>query len=672
VSSVGILADPADVAPGRPYFERSEAERGWHDRTADFLLRNAAQPLIATVRDPGRALQAIIAHTDRHDSTMRALSNEALCAAARAMRGRLRRDGFTLPLVGECFALIREAADRVLGKRHYKSQLMAGWGLLQGRLVEMATGEGKTFAATLAVCTVGFSGYPVHVITVNDYLADRDAAEMGPLYRFLGLSVGVVIQGMPPEERRQAYAASVTYCTNKELAFDYLRDGIARGARRSRLHLSLGRMHRDMAGDEGLVLRGLYFAIVDEADSVFIDEARTPLILSASTGPADEVETCTRALEIARTLDEDIDYEIDHAERRILLTDAGKDAIARQVRGEPATGPWISARGRDELVTQALVALILFRRDEHYVLGDGKVLIVDEATGRVMPDRSWERGLHQLIEVKEGCTITQRRETIARLTYQRLFRRYLRLSGMTGTAREVAREIRAVYGLTVVRVPLHRPSRRVWDPVAVYPTRHAKWDAVADRVMRLAEQGRPVLVGTRSVGASEEISAMLTRRGVAHALLNAKQDQSEAEIIAAAGQFRAVTVATNMAGRGTDIRLADGIADRGGLYVILTEYHDSRRVDRQLFGRCARQGDPGGCGAIISLEDDIFAVHAPRMVDWVRRFVGAAAWLDCALYGWLRTVAQTSAERRGAELRMLNLRQDRQLERLLAFSGRGE
>jgi preprotein translocase subunit SecA len=206
----------------------------------------------------------------------------------------------------------------------------------------------------------------------------------------------------------------------------------------------------------------------------------------------------------------------------------------------------------------------------------------------------------------------------------------------------------------------------------VYPTRHAKWDAVADRVMRLAEQGRPVLVGTRSVGASEEISAMLTRRGVAHALLNAKQDQSEAEIIAAAGQFRAVTVATNMAGRGTDIRLADGIADRGGLYVILTEYHDSRRVDRQLFGRCARQGDPGGCGAIISLEDDIFAVHAPRMVDWVRRFVGAAAWLDCALYGWLRTVAQTSAERRGAELRMLNLRQDRQLERLLAFSGRGE
>jgi preprotein translocase subunit SecA len=613
------------------------------------------------------------------------------------MRGRLRREGFTTSLVGECFALIREAADRTLGKRHYPSQLMAGWGLLQGKLVEMATGEGKTFAATLPVCIVGLSGYPVHVITVNDYLAGRDAAEMAPLYEFLGLTVGVVIQGMPREERRKAYAAAITYCTNKELAFDYLRDGTVRGHGGSRLHRALGRLRGERRGgirggdprdgdprdgdpgdgdpgdgdpgDGDLVLRGLCFAIVDEADSVFIDEARTPLILSASNGPADEAEHCARALDIASHLVAETDYEIDLADRMIRLTDAGREAVTGLCRDVAASGIWHSVRGREELVTQALVAQILFRRDEHYVVAEGKVLIVDESTGRVMPDRSWERGLHQLIEVKEGCETTERRETLARLTYQRLFRRYLRLAGMTGTGREVAREIRSVYGLDVVRIPLHRPSRRLWDRDLLLPTRDEKWRAVADRVALMVSQGRPVLVGTRSVGASEEISALLTARGITHALLNAKQDGIEAEVVAVAGQPGTVTVATNMAGRGTDIRLAAGVAERGGLYVILTEYHDSRRVDRQLFGRCARQGDPGGCGAIVSLEDEIFTVHAPRVVRWVKRLGCPHAW---PARRWIRLSAQSGAERRSAEIRMLNLKQDRQLDRLLAFSGRGE
>jgi len=674
VSRISILADPAALATGRPYFERSEKEPPWHDRIAHYILSNLMAPVRSAVRDPARDLRPIVAATDRHDAAMRALSDPELHALAAGMRARLRRSGFTTPLVGECFALVREAASRTLGKRHYPSQLMAGLGLLRGKLVEMATGEGKTFAATLAVSVVALSGNPVHVITVNDYLAERDAQEMEPLYRFLGLSVGVVVEGMARDDRRVAYAASITYCTNKELAFDYLRDGIARGRHGSRLHLSLGRLRGESQGgaskgDAGLVLRGLHFAIVDEADSVFIDEARTPLILSASNdGPGDEAADCLLALEIARELSRGTHYRLDLADRSVVLNDEGKAAITRLCATRTTSGLWHSPRAREELVTQALVALILFRRDEHYVVAEGKVQIVDESTGRAMPDRSWERGLHQLIEAKEGLETTQRRETLARITYQRLFRRYLLLSGMTGTGREVAREIRSVYDLDVVRVPLHRPSRRVWDRDLVLPTQSEKWRAVADRARLLAAEGRPVLVGTRSVAASEDVSAELTALGVKHALLNAKQDQEEAAIVAAAGQAGAVTVATNMAGRGTDIRLGDGVAERGGLYVILTEYHDSRRVDRQLFGRCARQGDPGGCGAIVSLEDNIFIVHAPLVLGLVSRLGGAGR----LLHGWMRRVAQQSAERRSAEVRVMTLKQDRQLDRLLAFSGRGE
>jgi preprotein translocase subunit SecA len=587
------------------------------------------------------------------------------------MRARLRRNGFAPGLVGECFAVVREAATRAISQRHYESQLLAGWALLQGKLVEMETGEGKTIAATLPAITVALAGHPVHVITVNDYLVGRDADEMGPLYQFLGLSVGIVVQGMPRSERRQAYAKSVTYCTNKELAFDYLRDGVVLGHKSSRLHLALEKLRGDAARDEELVLRGLYFGIVDEADSVFIDEARTPLILSSTTGSTEERDMCEQALELARGLDPGDDYATDLADRRITLTRTGQAKLTTFATG--MAGVWTSIRGREELVTQALTALVLFRRDEHYVVSDGKVQIVDESTGRVMPDRSWERGLHQLIEVKEDCEPTQRRETLARLTYQRLFRRYIRLAGMTGTAKEVGREIKSVYGLDVVRIPLHRPSRRSYGKARICATRAEKWREVADTVERLAIAAcRPVLIGTRSVSASEQISAVLRARGIEHALLNAKQDQSEAGVIALAGQPSHVTVATNMAGRGTDIRLGPGVAERGGLHVVLTEYHESRRVDRQLFGRCARQGDPGSCEAIVSLEDDIYSVYAPTATRLVRRSRQSGATIPTIIYRCLRRLAQFSAERRGMQLRVQNLKLDRQLDQALAFSGRGE
>ncbi|WP_453951595.1 preprotein translocase subunit SecA [Bradyrhizobium sp. USDA 377] len=663
--------DYRDLAVGRPYPERADREPAVHDRVAEYLAKGLIGRAFEGLRDPVRALMPIVEYTAAHENALRIMSDEELRLQVSSVRARLRNAGFTPPLVGRCFALVREAASRTIGQRHYDVQLIAGFGLLKGRLVEMATGEGKTVAATLPAATVALAGYPVHLITVNDYLAQRDASEMRALYEFLGLSVGAVVQGMPKAERRRAYASSVTYCTNKELAFDYLRDRVALAHRSSSLHLSLERLRGSLQRDEDLVLRGLYFGIVDEADSIFIDEARTPLILSSSTGAGEERLQCEQALEIASGLVAEEHYEIDLAERSLALTKEGRREIGRLAEG--LQGVWSSIRAREELVTQALSGMMLFNRDQHYVVIDGKVQIVDESTGRVMPDRSWERGLHQLIEVKEDCELTERRETLARITYQRLFRRYIRLSGMTGTAREVAPEIKSVYGLDVVRIPLNRPSRRRVAPPLVCTTPAEKLRIIADRVERLAvAEGRAVLIGTRSVGASEEISAALNARGIAHALLNAKQDQDEAEVVARAGEPARVTVATNMAGRGTDIRLDPGVAARGGLHVILTEYHDSRRVDRQLFGRCARQGDPGSCEAIVSLQDDVFMIHAGSMTRVIARLVGSRIPVPLRFYQSLRWLAQFQAERRHGYVRVQNVKLDRRLDRVLAFSGRGE
>jgi len=669
--SRAVVFDTVDLAAGRPYAERLERDPGWHDRAAEFLLARAVKPIRGRLRRPSDALKKILSLTEVHADAFRAATDVELAVIARGMRVPLRREGFVPELVGKCFALVREAADRTMGKRHYDSQLMAGWALLQGKLVEMATGEGKTISATLPAAVVALAAYPVHVITVNDYLAKRDAHEMSSLFDFLGLSVGAVVQGMPKAERRQAYLKSVTYCTNKELAFDYLRDRVAMAQQGSTLHLTLDKLRGDVQRNEELVLRGLYFGLVDEADSVFIDEARTPLILSSSTGPAGETAQWEQALERARSLEAKVDYVVDLAERSLSLTSNGRSKLERLADG--LDGIWTSVRGREELVTQALSALVLYRRDQHYVVSDGKVQIVDESTGRVMPDRSWERGLHQMIEVKEGCEPTQQRETLARLTYQRLFRRYIRLAGMTGTAKEVAREIGSVYGLDVVQIPLHRPLQRRYRRDRVYATRAEKWRNVTDVVEQLAiAVGRPVLIGTRSVQASEEVSAVLTERGIAHALLNAKQDEMEASVIALAGQASRVTVATNMAGRGTDILLGPEVADRGGLHVILTEYHDSRRVDRQLFGRCARQGDAGSCQAIVSLEDEIYTTYVPFATKLLLRLQAANGKAPAILCAGLRRLAQHRAERHAIHVRVQTLKLDRRLDQVLAFAGRGE
>ena len=671
MSSRALPFQQALLAGGRPYAERAEDPELWHDRLAKALDAAALAPVRRALHRLAGGSERFVEAVNAMAPQMKGLDDDALRASAAALRPRLRREGFVPALAAEAFARVREAAERTVGQRHFDTQLRGGYELLRGRLVEMATGEGKTFCATLPACTVALSGYPVHVITVNDYLAARDAAKMTPLYEFLGLGVGLVVQGMNRPQRRQAYAQAVTYVTNKELAFDYLRDRVALHGKGTRLHQSVRRLAGSGQREEGIVLRGLYYAIVDEADSVFVDEARTPLILSATTDAGEEVAHGELALDFARSLSEPQDFTCDAFEHVIRLTDAGIDKLTEFARDRD--GPWTSLRGREELVRQALSALHLFRRDQQYVVVEGKVQIVDESTGRVMPDRSWERGLHQLIEIKEGVDPTPRRDTLARLTYQRLFRRYVHLSGMTGTAAEVAREIKSVYGLDTARVPLRKPSLRVDHGFTFCRTLAEKWERVADVAEDLGlRQGRPVLIGTRSVEASEQISALLRQRGLPHALLNAKQDKGEADVVAQAGHPGRITVATNMAGRGTDIELGPGVADRGGLHVILTEYHDSRRVDRQLVGRCARQGDPGSCQAIVSLEDDIFQLCAPSLAAAVERSVAAGLRVPDAVYAGLRKSAQGAAERRQYAIRMGNLKQDRQLQKLLAFTGRSE
>jgi preprotein translocase subunit SecA len=670
---------PGELASGRPYVEREEHPPQWHDEVALWLWHGAARPAWRAVGGDARSARAVVAITQAAAEELKSLDDASLRQRARALRVDMRRTGFGAIPVARFFAVVREAAGRVIGKRHYDCQVHAGWLLLQGTLAEMATGEGKTFAATLPACAAAMAGLPVHVVTVNDYLAARDAETMAPLYAFFGLRCGAIVHDLTRAQRRDVYGGDIAYCSNKELAFDYLRDRTALGERASPLHRAVAAVaasRPDAAGAEpATVLRGLSFAIVDEADSVFVDEARTPLILSATLAAGERGPLVEWALARAALLEQGADCTIDRALMRVRLTDSMRARLETELDGDdavdaalPAPPPDSGFRECIEALTQALAALHLYHRDQQYVVADGKVQIVDESTGRVMADRAWERGLHQLIEAKEGLATSGERATLARITYQRFFRRYLRLAGMTGTGTEVAAEIGRIYRLPVARVPLNRSSR--WQDAGARCCRTAaeKWEAVVESVRQRTATGQPVLVGTRTVRASEDLSLRLDGAGIPHVVLNAKQDHDEARVIGLAGLRGSVTVATNMAGRGTDIALGEGVAALGGLHVILTEYHDSPRIDRQLFGRAARQGDPGSGETIVALDDELFRVHAPGLAGWAATLPTVP---DTALK-LVRHVAQSAAQSRGRTARMLSLKHDRHLAGVLAFSGRGE
>ncbi|MEM7251780.1 MAG: preprotein translocase subunit SecA [Pseudomonadota bacterium] len=658
-----LIASRLQVELGT-YPERDDPELGWAERVFERVRGGIDQYRRRGIRRFRRTVGDIA----EIGASLRDQSDADLEHMCQALRVELIQNGITDPLAIRAFALVRELADRTLALRPYDEQIVGGWAMLNGMLAEMRTGEGKTLCAALPACTVALAGIPVHVITVNDYLAARDAKMLMPLYQSLGLSVGVIVEGMTLDARRDAYHSDVVYCTNKQLVFDYLRDRQAMGRRGGKLHLRLEALRDDPSG-HGLLLRGLCYAIVDEADSVLIDEARTPLILSRQ--PTDDLRErgYVLAMAAARGLRRGDDYRVQRNAREVTLTESGKGKLAR----DAVAGVWAKAAWREDLVRQALVGIELYERDRHYLVRDGKVVIIDEHTGRVMPDRSWERGLHQMIELKEGCEISTPPETVGRISYQRFFRRYLHLAGMSGTAHEITSEAWSVYGLKVVRVPTHRPNRTNALPTRIYPNAEAKWNATVARIRELSDQGRPVLVGTRSVGSSEELSARLNDAGVENHVLNARQDQHEAAIIAEAGASGRVTVATNMAGRGTDIRLASSVDERGGLHVIATEGHDARRIDRQLFGRCGRQGNRGSFETIGSMDDELLADFYP---PWLRRLCAGLSLGARPMSRWLGSgllsIAQRSAERRHSKARRQLLKVDGQLEKTLAFSGQSE
>ncbi len=650
-----------------PYPERRDPKAHWLDPVEAAVLA-APRALAAALR--GRRAAGIVQGASAREAALRALDEDRLAAETAALRARLRRGGLTAAALAEGCALVRETARRHLGQRHHDVQILGALAILDGRVAEMDTGEGKTLTAAMAAGLAALAGTPTHVVTVNDYLAGRDAEQMGPLYRALGLAVGVVAHGMEPAARAAAYAADITYASNKELAFDYLRDRLALGRQAGPTALRLRRLARPGARDgagSGAVMRGLHFVIVDEADSVLVDEARTPLIISRETDAAEERAWAEDALRLADALEPGTHYRLLAEERRVRLTEAGRARLAEL--GEAMGGIWAGRVRREEAARQALSARLLFHRGDHYLVRDGKVEIVDENTGRVMADRSWSDGLHQIMEVKEGCAVSTRKLAIARMTYQRLFRRYRRLAGMTGTASEARAELWSVYRLRVARIPPNVPSRLARGAIAILPDQAAKWRLVTARARAMAEAGRCVLIGTRSVAASLSLSAALAEAGLDHAVLNAENDREEAAVIAAAGQPGRITVATNMAGRGVDIRLPPEVVAAGGLHVILTERHDAHRIDRQLEGRAGRRGEPGSAEAILAMTDPLLALVPRHPLRLAARLPGTAG--QRAARG-LFDAAQRLAQRAQFRARMDLMRQERHLGQMLAFAGEME
>ena len=546
-----------------------------------------------------KRLSLFLAEVGALEPAMIAASDEELKAKTPYFREKLQQGAALDDILVEAFAVAREAARRTLRMRPFDVQVLGGLILHEGKIAEMKTGEGKTLAAAMPLYLNALAGKGAHLVTVNDYLARRDAAWMGPIYTFLGMNVGVIVHGMDDDERRAAYHADITYGTNNEFGFDYLRDN---------MKFAL----------EDYVQRDFFYAIVDEVDSILIDEARTPLIIS---GPSDEsTDKYARANQVIPQLRKDADYKVDEKSRTVVLTEEGVARAEALLKVQNLYEP----RNMDILhhLNQALRAHTLFRRDVDYLVKEGKVIIVDEFTGRVMPGRRYSDGLHQALEAKERVKIEQENQTMASITFQNYFRMYEKLAGMTGTADTEAEEFGKIYKLEVLVVPTNMPMIRTDYSDVIYKTEQEKFKAVIEEIRQLHEAKRPVLVGTISIEKSELLSKYLTRAGIKHHVLNAKNHEREAEIVAQAGQPGQVTISTNMAGRGTDIKLGEGVAELGGLHILGTERHESRRIDNQLRGRSGRQGDMGSSRFYLSLEDDLLRIFGAERISSVMDRIG--------------------------------------------------
>ena len=541
-----------------------------------------------------KKLQLIADKIEALDDSMQSLSDEQLQAKTIEFKDRISKGESLDSLLPEAFAVCREASSRVLGKKHFRVQLLGGMVLHQGRIAEMKTGEGKTLVATLPAYLNALTGKGVHVITVNDYLAKTQMEEVGVLYSFLGLTTGCIIHGITPQQRREAYGCDITYGTNNEFGFDYLRDNMV-------IHMA------------DRVQRELNLCIVDEVDSILIDEARTPLIISGMGDKSTKFYNV--ADNFVKTLINEKDFNIDEKASAVLLTDDGI------VKAEKYFGIENYADSQNlelqHYVTQALKANYTMKADKDYMVKDNEIVIIDEFTGRLMEGRRYSDGLHQAIEAKEGVKIQRESKTLATITFQNYFRMYAKLSGMTGTALTEENEFREIYNLDVIVIPTNRPVQRIDKSDMVYKNESGKYKAIIEEIVKAHEKNQPVLVGTASVDKSEYISSLLKKRGIKHQVLNAKYHAQEAEIISHAGELGMVTIATNMAGRGTDIKLGEGVREVGGLKVLGTERHESRRIDNQLRGRSGRQGDPGESIFFISLEDDLMRIFGSERIQGV-------------------------------------------------------
>ena len=558
-----------------------------------------------------KKIAPIVDKIEALDSDMQALSDEELRAKTTEFKDRLANGETLDDLLVEAFAVVREAAYRVLGIKHYRVQLIGGVVLHQGRIAEMKTGEGKTLVSTLPVYLNALEGKGVQVVTVNDYLAKRDAEWMGKVHEFLGLTVGIILNSSTNDERRDAYACDITYVTNNELGFDYLRDNM-------------------VIYKEKLVLRGLHYCVIDEVDSVLIDEARTPLIISGQSGKSTELYKMCDYLarrmkrgegdgEISKmdmlmntAIEEDGDFLVNEKDKYVMLTANGVKEVEQFFHIENLSDPENIEIQHNIIL--ALRAHNLMFRDRDYVVKDDEVLIVDEFTGRIMPGRRFSDGLHQAIEAKENVKVKRESKTLATITFQNFFNMFEKKAGMTGTASTEEEEFREIYGMDVVEIPTNLPVQRIDRPDSIFKTKKERVNAIVEQINERYRKGQPVLVGTINTDASEELSHMLSKKKIPHKVLNAKFHELEAEIVAEAGQKNAVTIATNMAGRGTDIKLGEGVAELGGLRIIGTERHESRRIDNQLRGRSGRQGDPGESKFYLSLEDDLMRLFGSERV----------------------------------------------------------
>ena len=579
---------------------------------ADIFFGNKSEKEIKRISKTVDKIEAL-------DEQMQALSDEELRAKTTEFKERLANGETLDDLLVEAFAVVREAADRTIHLKHYRVQLMGGIILHQGRIAEMKTGEGKTLVATLPAYLNALEGKGVHIVTVNDYLAKRDAEWMGKVHEFLGLTVGVILNSYNNKERRDAYNCDITYVTNNELGFDYLRDNM-------------------VIYKEDLVQRDLNYAIVDEVDSVLIDEARTPLIISGQSGKSTDLYKACDVLarqmqrgtsdgELSKMdaimgidIEEDGDFLVNEKEKHVMLTQEGVKKVEQFFHIKNLADP--ENLEIQHNIILALRAHNLMFRDQDYVVKDNEVLIVDEFTGRIMPGRRYSDGLHQAIEAKEHVKVNRESKTLATITFQNFFNKYKKKAGMTGTAMTEDKEFMDIYGMDVVEIPTNKPMIRVDKDDSIYMTKKEKLNAVINEIVAAHEKGQPVLVGTINIDASEEVSRMLSKKGIKHNVLNAKFHELEAEIISHAGERGAVTIATNMAGRGTDIKLGEGVAELGGLKIIGTERHESRRIDNQLRGRAGRQGDPGESKFFLSLEDDLMRLFGSERMMNVYKALG--------------------------------------------------